>query len=1155
MHAPAPSPRGTCRRDPVRGAAAAAAALLTGLSAASARAGDVDLPRHPSLSPDGREVAFSWRGDLWKAPTAGGHAVRLTSHPADEGRSAWSPDGRTIAFESDRSGSENVWLMAADGSGVRRLTHEDAPLTLAGWTGDGTGVVVSSRREADVHPEPRPFVVPAAGGPLRRLHGAFGREPAESPDGARLAFTRGGSSWSRRGYRGSDNRDLWVHERAGGTFTRLTRWEGNDGRAAWTDAGTLLYLSDRDDATVNLFRMRLAAGESGVEPVTRFRGTDVWDFAASRDGRTAVVLVWDRLHRIDLTQAGAAPQPIPLTAPDDEDGGVVFEEIGDDVSEAALSPDGKVMAVVAYGDVLVRNVEDRHPTRRVTDTAAREKDLAWSPDGTRLYFTSDRSGREQIHAATVARTRTDIREELEKANAPPRDAAKPADAPSGAPAETPAEVAKPEAGKSEAAKSEAGKSDDPKRSAAQRWHDAVTFVVEPVVVSEHHDREARPSPDGRRLALRRGLGDVVVVDLTTKAAQTLVSGWDSGIDFRWSPDGRRIAYSHDDADFNSDVWVVPSDGGAPAVNLSRHPANDRSPRWSADGKVLAFLSERKDGEADVWRVHLDRSLDAKTPAEIAEYYEQAAAAAKKRKPPAAPEAAKPAPTTETPEKAATTELDLADAWKRLVRVTTLRGDEGTLEVTPAGDTFVFRGRDGSAEGIYAVQWDGTNVRRLAPAGAVQHVSLSGDSVVLVAGNRAGTVGVSGGAVKTVEFALRARIDLRAQTDQRFRETSRIVGEQFYHPTMKGLDWPALTERYADLARRARTADEFDSVAASFLGELNASHLGVRSKRRDPPPSDPHGRIGVDTEPAEGGWRITSVLPYGPASLGILPLEPGDVVVAVEGVPFAPSDEFGPAFAGRVGRETVVRVRRRVLASDTNSLHPWRGEGAADREFDVLLTPVTAAAEQGLRYDAWTDRNERTVHELSGRRLGYLHIRSMDRTSLEDFERDLFAAAEGHDGLVIDVRNNGGGNTADLVLASILVRPHAYTVPRGGDPLVRDGYPRDRLFIQRYVRPTNLLCNEKSFSNAEILAHAFRTLERGTLVGQTTYGGVISTGGTSLPDGTFVRIPFRGWFLPDGTDMENHGARPHLLVPQTPESETSGTDEQLRAAVEDLMRRL
>jgi tricorn protease len=128
------------------------------------------------------------------------------------------------------------------------------------------------------------------------------------------------------------------------------------------------------------------------------------------------------------------------------------------------------------------------------------------------------------------------------------------------------------------------------------------------------------------------------------------------------------------------------------------------------------------------------------------------------------------------------------------------------------------------------------------------------------------------------------------------------------------------------------------------------------------------------------------------------------------------------------------------------------------------------------------------------------------------------------------------------------------VARGQDASQHDGYPQDRLFIQRYDGPVDMLCNEKSFSNAEIVSHAFVTLKRGTLVGQQTAGGVISTGGTSLVDGTTVRIPYRGWFLPDGTNMEHHGAMPDVLVAQTPEDEARDYDAQLKAAVDDLMKR-
>jgi tricorn protease len=348
-------------------------------------------------------------------------------------------------------------------------------------------------------------------------------------------------------------------------------------------------------------------------------------------------------------------------------------------------------------------------------------------------------------------------------------------------------------------------------------------------------------------------------------------------------------------------------------------------------------------------------------------------------------------------------------------------------------------------------------------------------------------------------------------------------------------------RWLPLARRTRTAEEFNFVAGALLGELNASHLGISMRSPAQVQGEPNGRLGVDWRSVPGGFEIAAVVPYGPAAKGPMELLAGDVILAVDGREVLPADTLESSLAGRAGKETLLSVRRTVA-------------GAA-KDLRVLVTPVTAGAENELRYDAWTAANEAKVRKLSKDRLGYLHIRQMSQGSLEEFERDLYAAAAGREGLVIDVRNNGGGSTADFVLASLMVQPHAYTVPRGADPSVKTGYPRDRLYIQRYVLPANLLCNEKSFSNAEILAHAFRTLRRGTLVGQETYGGVISTGADTTLDGTVVRTPFRGWFLADGTDMENHGAKPDLLVPQTPEAEARGEDPQLRAAVDDLLKRL
>ena len=362
--------------------------------------------------------------------------------------------------------------------------------------------------------------------------------------------------------------------------------------------------------------------------------------------------------------------------------------------------------------------------------------------------------------------------------------------------------------------------------------------------------------------------------------------------------------------------------------------------------------------------------------------------------------------------------------------------------------------------------------------------------------------------------------------------------------MKGLDWPALRERYRRLALAARTDSEFEWCANRLLGELNASHTGIAARRdEDNPSRRPVGRLGIRTRPAEGGFEVLAVLPEGPGARTQTPLRAGDVITAVNGLAAGPRTALEQLLRGRVGEEIVLTVRRVPEG------------GGAPATVDCLITPCAAAEEADLLYKDMVTRAAERVKAWSGDRLGYIHIQSMSQPSLEDFERDLCAAAQGKDGLIVDVRNNGGGSTADRVLASLMAQPHAYTVPRGADPGYTRGYPQDRLYIQRWTLPTNMLCNEKSFSNAEIISHAFRNLKRGTLVGEQTYGGVISTGGATLVDGTTVRTPFRGWYTPDGRDMENNGAMPDLRVPADPVDESRDHDAQLRAAVDDLIKRL
>ena len=1176
--------------NPTVRSAALLAILSATLSAAHpALAATVDLPRYPALSPDGSVVVFSWRGDLWRASSAGGDATRLTSNPAAESRSAFTPDGSRIVFESERDGLKNLWSMNPEGGDLRRLTELDAAFALnsVGTLGGETVVFIESTLEGDLYRASRPYFVRLEGGTPVRLHDAFGGGACASPDGKKVLFERGGTGLPRRGYTGPDNRNLWIYDTEAKSFQQLTSHPGFDSSARFIGAGEFLYLSDRGRSAVNVFRAQLGKDVDSVAWITDFEKDDVHGLAVSADGRTAVFCVLGDLYRLDLTKSAPTYAKVALSAAEDGQLDREFKQVGRLVSEAALSPDGKTMAVVADGDVFVRATEDKSPTRRVTEGEARERDLCWSADGATLYFASDRDGSDSLYAATVAETRAEARKRG-KGEAPVADkpAEKPAETPAAEPAKTeapaavpaPAEGAakpevkpetkpetKPEEKKSDDKKADEKKADEKKDSPSpgERWADAVRFEVKSVTTGADDDRRPVASPDGKSLLFTRNLGDLARIDLATGEVSVLRQGWDDELEYVYSPDGGMIAFAESDQDFNKDIWIVPADGSRAAVNITQHPDNDGRPRFSADGRMLSFLSERTNEESDVWVVMLDRDLEGYSQRDLDQYFKDAGEAAKKRKPlDAKADAKKDAKPDAKPEsgaaKSALAELELDDAYLRVRRVTSVPGDEGNAEIAPAGDRLYFTATDGKDAALFSIKFDGTEQKKLGASLAVAGISLTGDRLFGVSSGQAQTV-ASAGEVKTVDISATSEVVLARRNIQKLDEISRIMGRKFYvDPADKGLDWAALTSRHRDLASRARTADEFDFVANMFIGHLDASHLGVRSPesggggRGAAAPANPRsqGRLGLETRAAAEGREVVSVLADGPAALSNPRLEPGDVVTAIDFERVGADKPLEVALAGKTGQE--------VFVSFTRPAKPGVAD-AKPADLGAIMVPVSSAAERSLRYRAETLANRARVAELSGGRIGYIHIQSMDQASLDRFERDLYASASGKDALLIDVRNNGGGFTADRLLSSIDVRPHAYAVPREGDRARRTSYPQDRLFIQRYTLPKAMLCNEKSFSNAEIISHAFKTLGLGPLVGQQTAGGVISTGSESLVDGTTVRMPFRGWFVPGtggkDTDMEENGAMPDLVVPQTPEDEAKGVDAQLERAVEELMKAL
>ncbi|MFC1708161.1 S41 family peptidase, partial [Planctomycetota bacterium] len=436
--------------------------------------------------------------------------------------------------------------------------------------------------------------------------------------------------------------------------------------------------------------------------------------------------------------------------------------------------------------------------------------------------------------------------------------------------------------------------------------------------------------------------------------------------------------------------------------------------------------------------------------------------------------------------------------------------------------------------------------------------------------------------------------------QLFDEAWRTMREQWYDADH---DWDELGRKYREVAMTRSTRHEFQEVVRMMLGELNGSHLGIwGGAESQAAPARETGRLGLGLEPAEDGWLVTDVVPEGPCDRESCRLRSGDLLLSVNGRsladrPYVPTTHFAEHFEGTVGKRVVLGVLRATpddtlqpeeqdregrgesedggdpgeketgtdagpktpLDADAGARREPNGKNGSDegegeatgepRSERVVCRPISDRGLRNLNYERWTDRVRALVEERSHGRIGYLHVRGMSVPSLERFETELFARANGRDALIIDVRNNGGGWTADYLLAILSAPEHAYTVPRGGER----GYPQGRRPLAAWTKPTAVLINERTFSNAEIFAHAVKTTGRGKLVGQRTFGGVISTGARRLLDGSVLRVPFRGWYvLGTDHDMDRGGAVPDILVEQPPQDPI---DRQAEAAVKALLEEL
>lgn len=1091
----------------------------------------IRLPQDPCISPDGRIALFAWHGDIWSVPTEGGDARRLTSHPADDAQPRVSPDGKSMAFVSRRTGTEQVFVAPLEGGTPRQVTFDGQEKTLVGFMPTGDAVLVVEDLDLSPHRSENRRLMKVSlqnRQAPERLFEASLEGAALSPDGTKVLFTRGRTDWWRKGFQTPAAFQIWLADLSTrpAAITRLSadrpRFKNIQERwPLWAADGKGYYFVSEADSIKEVYFRRLDG--SGLRRITRM-GRDGSDDGVvfpslSADGRK---LLFRR--RFDLWLADTAEgrlRPLPLRATGDEVASVLEPRSDKLASTVAFTRDGKQMAFVAGDDLWVMDTVLKEPVR-LTHTAAREENLAFSTDGRRLYYTSEAAGEVDLFAV-----------------------------------------------------------DCPREDGA--WFLATGFNSEQLTRDKAVESAIKLDPTGRLVGYLKN-HDLWVMNPDGTGSRRVLASW-GGLDFDWSPDGKWVVAARQDASFNSDIWVLPVDGSRPPFNLSRHPDNDTVPRWSPDGTRIAFVGRRDGEESDVYVVTLAAAVAEETARDRAlkKALEALQAPRPRREPATPPKPGIPAEPGPRPVRGGQKDvlIDFEGIHDRIQRIR-LAGSERDLVWSPEGAQLGFTHVAGAVATPEEEQQRRTRpptpapvaapvpARPVTPAApspapepaATAHPAgqafftvtfpdrltpqqvfapalsrpawVEAGSLVGTVGNVPATLALSPAKLNNHGFTVHTVRDWREHRTAVFDQAWRRMRDGFYDGSHNNRDWDGVRAKYRNLAGQCLGRKEFEALIQLMLGELNASHLGfsnaaeflpVPAAGTVPAPKPFHLGLRFDRSATGEGLKVASVIPGGPCSLQRSRVKSGESLLAIDGIKVSRNSDLSALLAMPEGREV------QLVVADT---------GGTARK--VTVRPVPSVAEH--LYKEWVVANRAVVERSSAGRLGYLHIRGMNMPSFRQFEEDLYHAGFGKDGLIIDVRFNGGGSTADHVLTALTQPVHAVTVPRGGEP----GYPHDRMVYATWTKPIVLLCNEYSFSNAEIVSHAVKTIGRGRLVGMRTAGGVISTGATTLQDGSTLRMPGRGWYLRDsGADMELNGAEPHVALWNRPD----GPDDQLAAAVKTL----